>query len=114
MADKPGEVQNLLVTDVSRDHVTLTWDAPESDGGAAITSYTIEKCDVSKGSWFSAGTSDNRTLTFTARRLFEGTEYSFRVAAENKIGVGEFVALAKPVTAKLPFGKHFEIRFIEE
>ena len=90
---------------MSRDYVTLTWELPETDGGSPITSYTIEKCDVNKGrSWYSAGTSDKSTSTFTARRLFEGTDYLFRVAAENKIGLGEFTALSKPVTAKLPFG----------
>ena len=94
------------MTEVSKDYVILAWDIPESDGGSPITSYTIEKCDASKGSWFSAGSSEKDTLTFKVKKLFEGTDYLFRVAAENKIGLGEFAALTKPVTAKLPFGAY--------
>ena len=102
---KPEEPQNLRVTEVSKDYVILAWEKPESDGGSPITSYTIEKCDAAKGTWFSAGSCDSTTLTFKVKKLFEGSEYLFHVAAENKIGVGEFVALAKAVKAKLPFGK---------
>ena len=91
------------MTEVTKDSATLTWEAPASDGGSPVTSYVIEKRDVSKSTWLSAGTCDKRDLTFTVRKLFEGTEYVFRVAAENKIGVGEFVS-TKPVTAKLPYG----------
>lgn len=96
----------MRVTGVSRDNVTLTWEAPECDGGSALTSYVVEKCDAKKSMWFSAGSTENATTrNFKVKKLFEGTDYFFRVAAENKIGVGEFVALPNPVTVKLPFGK---------
>ena len=103
--DKPSAPQNLRVTEVSKDFVTLTWDTPESDGNAPITGYVIEKLDTTKTSWASAGSTDN--LTFKAKRLFEGSNYLFRVAAENKIGTGEFAVLTEAVTAKLPFGETF-------
>ncbi len=38
-------------------------------------------------------------------KLFEGSEYDFRVAAENKIGVSDFVQTSEPVRAKMPFGE---------
>ena len=98
-------MQNLRVTQISRDHATLAWESPLTDGGSPVTSYTIEKRDVSKSTWLSGGSCDRNEMTFVVRKLFEGSEYLFRVAAENKIGTGEFVSTAKPVTAKLPFGK---------
>lgn len=72
-------------------------------------SYNIEKCDTSKTTFSSAGTTDN--LTFKVKRLFEGSEYKFRVAAENKIGFGEY-AESGEVKCKLPFGKSYIIVFV--
>ena len=105
IADKPDAPQNLKVTEVSRDYVVLTWEAPENDGGAKITRYTIEKKDATKFHWGITDTTDGSTYTCKVTKLYEGTEYLFRVAAENKIGQGEFTELADPVIARLPFGK---------
>lgn len=103
IAGKPSAPLNLRVVEVSRDFAVLSWDVPETDGGAPITSYTIEKRDMSKDTFITVSSTDQ--LTFKVKRLFEGGQYLFRVAAENKIGIGEYTQLANPVTAKLPFGK---------
>ena len=105
LADKPDAPQNLKVTEVSRDYVVLTWEVPENDGGANITSYTIEKKDASKAYWGTSGTVEAGVYTFKVKKLFEGSEYLFRVAAENRIGLGEFAELTEPVEARLPFGE---------
>ena len=106
LADRPSCPQNLRVTEVHKDYACLAWDIPESDGGSPITGYNIEKRDASKTNWMSAGNSDGKTLNFRVTRLFEGTDYHFRVTAENKIGTSEPTELDKPVTAKLPFGEY--------
>ncbi len=38
-------------------------------------------------------------------KLFEGNEYKFKVAAENKIGLGPEVETKELVKCKLPYGK---------
>ena len=91
------------MTEITKDSASLSWDEPESDGGSPITSYLIEKQDVSKTAWISAGHSDAKKTKIS--KLFEGTTYNFRVAAENKIGVGEFATTDDSYTAKLPFSK---------
>jgi len=54
--DKPSPPQDLAVTEVSADSVTLSWKTPNSDGGSAINTYVIEKQDVKRGTWLNAGT----------------------------------------------------------
>jgi len=51
------------------------------------------------------GETSSETRKYKATRLTEGTEYAFRVAAENTIGVGAFATIDKPVKADVPFGQ---------
>jgi len=48
---------------------------------------------------------ETKSLEITASKLSEGTEYLFRVAAQNVVGVGDFVELQKPATPKSEFGE---------
>ena len=57
--------------------------------------------------FFQTGTPDSRTREQTAMNLLEGHKYVFRVAAENKVGVGAWVELRQPVPAKSQFGKSY-------
>jgi Fibronectin type III domain len=104
LADKPGVPLKLRVTAVNKDSVSLAWDAPETDGGSKIKRYVIEKADTKKGTFTETGESDANTLQFKVTKLFEGTEYLFRVSAENAVGRGKPAELPEPVTARLPFG----------
>lgn len=38
----PGPPQKPVVTEVTKDSVTLTWQSNPHEGGAAVTSYIIE------------------------------------------------------------------------
>ena len=75
---RPGAPTNLLLT-VGDGQVTLTWDAPEEDGGSAITDYEY-RID-GKGRWISTGSTDT---THTVTGLDNGTEYTFEVRAVNR------------------------------
>jgi len=87
------------------DFVTLTWKAPEHDGGSSILGYVVEKRDTYMNMWSQVGKVDKDTLGVRVTGLFEGQTYMFRVAAENQCGRGEFTETVKPVVARLPFGK---------
>ena len=65
--DKPEPPENLKVTEVRRDYAKLAWAAPESDGGAPIKNYVIEKRDTSKMAWISCGNVDGHTFDFKVR-----------------------------------------------
>ena len=77
VADAPTN----LLADAGDAAVTLTWDAPEDDGGSAITDY--EYRINRKNPWISIGSTDT---THTVTSLVNGTEYVFEVRAVNRIG----------------------------
>ena len=104
----PGQPQKLAVNTRGVDEMTLNWDPPDSDGGSAITSYTVayEPDDSSSKSTRRISRShieshESHTDTppgsaqvtttgtsFTVTGLTGGTEYSFRVIATNDVGDG--------------------------
>jgi len=43
---KPSKPNNLHVTDIWKDYMTVVWEAPQSDGGSAVTGYTLEQRDA--------------------------------------------------------------------
>ena len=104
-SDKPSAPQNLRVTAVNKDSVWLAWDEPDQDGGAPIKRYMVQKADVKSGIVSDAGDTSADTTQLKVIKLLEGTDYMFRVAAENEIGEGKQASLAEPVTTCLPFGK---------
>ena len=62
--------------------VTLSWDAPDDDGGSAIEDYEYK---VDSGGWVSTG---GTTTTYTVTGLTNGDTYEFRVRAVNDVGPG--------------------------
>ena len=78
----PGAPRNL--TAVGGDgQVVLTWRAPSSDGGAAITDYEY-RIDR-RNPWISTGSTET---TYTVTGLVNGTSYTFQVRAVNRRGKG--------------------------
>jgi hypothetical protein len=79
-----------LVGSPRNGQAVLTWTAPLSNGGAAITDYAVQYSSNSGTSWttFADGLSTGTTATVTG--LTNGTNYVFRVAAINAAGTGAF------------------------
>ena len=70
-----------LVAEATDAAVTLTWDAPQDDGGSEITDY--EYRINRRNPWISIGSTDT---THTVTGLVNGTAYVFEVRAVNRIG----------------------------
>lgn len=93
----------MHVTEYNRDHMTVAWEVPETDGGSPITGYVIERRDARRDSYISGATADADTLQTVVKKLVEGNQYYFRVFAQNKIGVSQPTETTEAVSAKLPF-----------
>lgn len=81
---------------------TLSWLAPTSNGGAAITSYVITGLRTSDKRPLPTVTSTTTSVTVTG--LTNGTNYGFRVAARNSVGIGPTTAqfTVKPGVPGIP------------
>lgn len=80
----PGKVSiKMLIGNT----VTLSWTPPLDDGGCKIGNYIVEYFRIGWNMWLKAATC--RQLSVTLNELIEGSEYKFRVKAENPYGVSE-------------------------
>lgn len=96
--DSPSACQKLLVKNVSRGELTLSWEAPVIDGGCPVTNYIVEK----KGSTMKAYqviTAECANTSYKVSGLDIDVAYFFRVSAENEYGVGDPCETSGPVRA---------------
>uniref|UniRef100_A0A3Q0QSD0 Titin n=1 Tax=Amphilophus citrinellus TaxID=61819 RepID=A0A3Q0QSD0_AMPCI len=100
--DKPGPPTGPIKLDeVTADSVILSWDPPQYDGGCTINNYIVEKRDTSTTNWQIVSATVART-TIKAARLKTGSEYQFRIAAENRYGKSSAL-LSDTIVAQYPF-----------
>uniref|UniRef100_A0A3B1J5P9 Titin n=1 Tax=Astyanax mexicanus TaxID=7994 RepID=A0A3B1J5P9_ASTMX len=99
--DKPGPPGAIRVDEVSADFVSLSWDPPLYDGGCQINNYVVEKRDTTTTTWQIVSATVART-SIKVSRLTQGTEYQFRIAAENRYGKSHAVDSA-PIVAQYSF-----------
>ena len=110
LTDKPGAPENPHVKSWTEDSITLGWEEPRDDGGCEVTGYVVEYRETGKKSWQSGGTTEEHHKVVTG--LSKSQSYSLQVAAENEVGRGPFVELAKPATPKSQFGKRCDLQRI--
>lgn len=90
---KPSPPQNVRISMSLGKSVTLTWNAPDDDGGCKIGNYVVEYFRMGWDVWLKA--SSTRQLTATLNDLIEGSEYKFRIKAESPYGLSEPSAESK-------------------
>ena len=98
-ATVPGAPRNLTVHAGDRE-VTLRWDAPEDDGGAATAhEFRRRAGDAAFGAWTAipdSGADGAHAREYKVTGLDNGTAYTFEVRALNEAGAG---AQSEAVTA---------------
>jgi hypothetical protein len=86
LLEPPYEPTGLSATPGNA-RASLVWTAPADDGGATITSYTVEYSSDGGLNWASIATG-SATSSRTVTGLVNGTDYTFRVSATTSIGTG--------------------------
>ena len=95
----PSAPQNLQATPAAR-QVTLTWQAPASNGGSAVTNYRIYR-GTTPGGEVLVNTVGN-VLTYTDLNLANAVTYYYQVAAVNAVDTGARSSEASATTPVVP------------
>ena len=94
----PGAPTGLTATASGQTQIDLSWSAPASDGGAAITGYRIEvAADGSAWSHLDADTGST-TTSYSHTGLTAGTTRHYRVSAITSAGTGPESNVASATT----------------
>lgn len=95
-ATVPGAPTGLFAT-AGNAQATVTWSAPASNGGAAITHYVV----TASGSGGQTCTWSSGAFTCTVTGLVNGAQYTFTVVAQNRAGSSPASAASNTV---MPIG----------
>gem|GEM_PF-1511325 len=88
-------------TTATQTTIALSWSAPSSTGGSAITSYTVGYKLASGANWTSVAASS----PYSIANLTPGTSYSVRVAASNANGIGPYTTVSQATSSATPVTK---------
>ncbi len=85
----PGAPTGLSATASGTTRINLTWTAPASNGGSAITGYKIESSSDGGSNWTDrVANASSSTTTYAHNGLAAGATRHYRVSAINTNGVG--------------------------
>lgn len=102
--DRPSApVGPVEIFDVTEDSVSLKWLPPAYEGGSPITNYIVQKRETTTANWMDVSSAVAR-CTIKILKLATGLEYQFRIKAENRYGISEFLD-SPTVTVSLPYSK---------
>ena len=97
IATEPTAPQSVVAV-AGNTQATLSWAAPASSGGSAITDYVVEYSVQSSGVWSVLSDGVSTSLSATVTGLVNDTSYSFRVSALNVVNTGAVALSSTSVT----------------
>lgn len=91
----------MVFEEIQANSVKLSWKVPTDDGGSEILGYIVERREAARNAWY---TVDSRVIDtqLLVKGLKEGTEYHFKVTAENSFGVSSSLKSEEPLIPKTP------------
>lgn len=107
--DTPGPPAEIVVSNVTEEKCTLTWQPALEDGGDAVMHYVVERRDTNRLNWVVMD-AECKGLTCDITRLFKNCEYLFRVRGVNKYGQGPALQ-SDAIIARNNFSKYIIFLF---
>ena len=102
-ATAPGAATSLSATSSGSSTIDLSWTAPASTGGAAITGYKIEFSSDSGSNWSDlVANTGNANTTYAHSGLTASTTRHYRVSAINGIGTSATTSNVANATTDAP------------
>ncbi|KFM78022.1 Titin, partial [Stegodyphus mimosarum] len=100
--DKPHAPKGPFTTsNMTENSFTLSWLAPDNDGGSPIIEYLVEKKEATRKAWQRVATTDGKSLSMEVTGLKKDTAYHFRVCCKNEIGQSPYFAPEETITPGL-------------
>ena len=111
LSDVPSPPYDVEVNEIFQNSCVVSFKPSKDEGGAPIIKYVIERLDLSlKSQWDSVGeVMSGEKCVYKVEDLIAKREYKFRIRAVNKLGSSEPAMFGKPVLAKDPWGKSYQI-----
>ena len=104
--DKPGKPGVPEIESVKVNQVSLSWKPPKDDGGSPVINYILEHKADGAYKWKRSTVETIEDTKYTLKGIAPETSYEFRVAAENKAGVGPFSQSTMPVKPQEKQGRY--------
>jgi len=98
----PTIPQTLVTTDKTATTISLSWTAPNDDGGSPITDYLVEYKVSSANDWIPYPNVISTNLSEVIASLTPNTSYDFRVYAVNSQGSSQSSSVLTESTNALP------------
>lgn len=95
----------IVFEEIQANSVRLSWKAPIDDGGSEILGYIVERREATRNAWYTVDCRVTETQLLV-KGLKEGTEYHFKVTAENSFGISASLKSEQPLVPMTPLCKY--------
>lgn len=100
----------LVFDDIHANSVKVSWKVPVDDGASEILGYILERREATRNAWYTVESRVTDTQV-VVKGLKEGTEYHFKVTAENSFGISSSLKSEHPLVPKTPLCKCSSLLF---
>uniref|UniRef100_W5K8Y1 Myomesin 2 n=1 Tax=Astyanax mexicanus TaxID=7994 RepID=W5K8Y1_ASTMX len=113
----PSAPYDIALLYCDGESMVLNWKRPAHSGGAEVTDYYIDRCNVAKKAWKEVNVPPIKERLYKVPNLTPGSVYQFRVYGANVVGLGNASTSSPPFKCEawtMPEpGPPYDLSFIE-